>query len=449
MKKKTIIIILIIVILLTVVGIIIYNNTQKKAVSGPLRVASVWDAPVTASTLKGDTLNFNDQSIREYVKLSRQGFEKGVADGKGSLEIDEILISGGTDVQAYNRKVNDFFSSNEVLMTVGTSSDETTMYTSMEMNFFKIPMLIPFADGNLSPDNIGNEYSFRLTASSDKYAEFFDTLFMSNINDFLNTYVFGGRALPVVGNKVSVFFEDNFNGNEAAVKITQNIIDNGYDVQSYMSFPMDSDLVTAVQAAWVSVPEDLKNVSAVVIIGEDQASADNLEIVWHAWEDQGLHPFFYMVGYEPMDLSQDILNADNVFFIQPHVNIASCPAGITSRAEAVGYSAGQIMVRALQQAMKDQPAEPSGISLWFQSEERQHESHQEYLSSFRSNIRAALKDLDDDIPCYGKLNFNADPDEQVKLELVRYTGKNQFEPADVGALSNAILQKNRDYYGLE
>ena len=269
MKKKTIIIILIIVILLAVAGIIIYNNTQKKAVSGPLRVASVWDAPVTASTLKGDTLNFNDQSIREYVKLSRQGFEKGVADGKGSLEIDEILISGGTDVQAYNRKVNDFFSSNEVLMTVGTSSDETTMYTSMEMNFFKIPMLIPFADGNLSPDNIGNEYSFRLTASSDKYAEFFDTLFMSNINDFLNTYVFGGRALPVVGNKVSVFFEDNFNGNEAAVKITQNIIDNGYDVQSYMSFPMDSDLVTAVQAAWVSVPEDLKNVSAVVIIGED------------------------------------------------------------------------------------------------------------------------------------------------------------------------------------
>ena len=368
MKKKTIIIIIIIIlILLAVLGIILYNNSQKSAMRKPLEVATVWTADIVSSDLTGDVLSFDAFGMSDYMKLARQGFEKGVQDAKGSLEIKEVLIGDPGDVQSYTRKINEIFSRNDILMTVGTLYDDTTMYTSMETNFFSIPMLIPFANGNLSPDGKGTEYSVRMTPTSKKYGAFFNLLFSNYINDFLNTYVFGSKALPIVGTGVSVFFMNNFSGNETAVYITQEIIDNGYDVQGYVPFS-DDGLLTAVQTAWVSMPEGLSNSSAVIFIDEDGASAIGIGDIIKTWTDRGLSPQFFLVGFEPSELDRSVLEADNVFFVQQHVDVASCPAGIVNRTEATGYAAGQIMVRALQEALKNQPVEPSGIRLWFQSE---------------------------------------------------------------------------------
>ena len=213
MKKRTVIIIIIIIlILLAIVGIILYNNSKEKAVKKPLKVATVWTADIVSSDLTGDVLSFDAFGMSDYMKLARQGFEKGVQDAKGSLDIREVLIGDTGDVQSYTRKINEIFSHNDILMTVGTLSDDTTMYTSMETNFFNIPMLIPFANGNLSPDGTGTEYSVRMTPTSKKYGRFFNMLFSNYINDFLNTYVVGSRSLPIVGTGVSVFFMNNFSG---------------------------------------------------------------------------------------------------------------------------------------------------------------------------------------------------------------------------------------------
>lgn len=449
MKKKTIIIIIIIIlILLAVLGIILYNNSQKSAMRKPLEVATVWTADIVSSDLTGDVLSFDAFGMSDYMKLARQGFEKGVQDAKGSLEIKEVLIGDPGDVQSYTRKINEIFSRNDILMTVGTLYDDTTMYTSMETNFFSIPMLIPFANGNLSPDGKGTEYSVRMTPTSKKYGAFFNLLFSNYINDFLNTYVFGSKALPIVGTGVSVFFMNNFSGNETAVYITQEIIDNGYDVQGYVPFS-DDGLLTAVQTAWVSMPEGLSNSSAVIFIDEDGASAIGIGDIIKTWTDRGLSPQFFLVGFEPSELDRSVLEADNVFFVQQHVDVASCPAGIVNRTEATGYAAGQIMVRALQEALKNQPVEPSGIRLWFQSEERKREIHQEYIDTFRSNIRTALMNMKDAVPCYGSVNFNADPDAWAKLELVRYTGIDQYEEVETDIFTNSVIEKNRQYYGLE
>ena len=357
MKKKTIIIILIIVILLIIAGIIIYKNSQKSAKLESLEIATIWGARVSGSGLEGDVLDFESASVSDYNKLARQGFMKGVQDSRQNLDITEVLIGDSFDVKSFINKVNEIFSNNDVLMTVGTLNDESTMYTSMQMNFFKIPMLIPYADGNLSPDSMGADFSVRMTPSSDKYGTFFDALFSSYISDFLNTYVFGGKVLPIYGTGVSVFFMNNFNGNETAVKITQKIIDNGYSVNNYVPFPEDG-LLNAVQAAWISDSEKLENSSAVVLIEEDQADVYGISEIWHTWADRGLYPKFFLVGFEPIDIDQDLIDADNVFFIQQYVDIASCPAGIVNRAEAKGYAAGQIMIKALQAAVKTQPPEP-------------------------------------------------------------------------------------------
>ena len=448
MKKRTVIIIIIIIlILLAIVGIILYNNSQEEAVKKQLKVATVWTAGIVSSDTTGDTLDFDAFGLPDYMKLARQGFEKGVQDAKGSLDIREVLIGDTGDVQSYTRKINEVFSRDDILMTVGTLSDDTTMYTSMETNFFKIPMLIPFANGNLSPDGTGTEYSVRMTPTSKKYGSFFNLLFSNYINDFLNTYVFGSRSLPIVGTGVSVFFMNNFSGNETAVYITQEIIDNGYDVQCYVPFSEDG-LLTAVQTAWVSMPEGLNNSSAVIFIEEDGASAAGIGEIIKTWTDRGVSPQFFLVGFEPTELDQSVLEADNVFFVQQHVDVGSCPAGIVNRTEAMGYAAGQIMARALQEALKNQPAEPTGIRLWFQSEERKREIHQEYVDKFRSNIRTALMNMKDAVPCYGDVNFNADPDAWASLELVRYTGKDQYEQVDTDVFTSSVIEKNRQHYGL-
>ena len=448
MKKKTIIIILIIVILLVILGIILYNNTRVGAVKGPFEVATVWSAEIVRTEPSGDTLNFDADGMPDYLKLARQGFEKGMQDAKGNLDIREVLIGDNGDVQPYTRKISETFSQNDILMTVGTMSDETTMYTSMETNFFKIPMLIPFANGNLSPDGADSDYSVRLTPTSKKYGAFFNTLFTNSLSDFLNTYVFNGKALPVVGNGVSVFFRDNFHGNETAVIITQEMLDNGYDVQSYTPFSMGG-LTGAVQTAWNSDPDGLTNSNAVIIIEEDGASLEGMEDILKAWKDRGLSPQFFLVGYEPIEIPQAVLEADNVFFVQQHVDMSSCPAGIENRVEAMGYAAGQIMCRALQNAVQKQSPEPSGVNKWFQTEESKNEVHREYIDSFRSNVLSALIAMDDVIPCYGQVNFDADPDDRVVLELVRYTGRNQYVPVETGVFINSVIEKNRAYYGLE
>ena len=448
MKKKTIIIILIIVILLIIAGIIIYKNSQKSAKLESLEIATIWGARVSGSGLEGDVLDFESASVSDYNKLARQGFMKGVQDSRQNLDITEVLIGDSFDVKSFINKVNEIFSNNDVLMTVGTLNDESTMYTSMQMNFFKIPMLIPYADGNLSPDSMGADFSVRMTPSSDKYGTFFDALFSSYISDFLNTYVFGGKVLPIYGTGVSVFFMNNFNGNETAVKITQKIIDNGYSVNNYVPFPEDG-LLNAVQAAWISDSEKLENSSAVVLIEEDQADVYGISEIWHTWADRGLYPKFFLVGFEPIDIDQDLIDADNVFFIQQYVDIASCPAGIVNRAEAKGYAAGQIMIKALQAAVKTQPPEPVGMSLWFKSEEKKSEIHQDYLDSFRSNIRTALINMKENIPCYGQVDFNADPDDQTSLEVVRYIGKNQYVPVDTDVFNSYVIEQNRAIYGID
>ncbi len=448
MKKKTIIIILIIVILLVILGIILYNNSRVNAVKGPFEVATVWNAGIVSTGTSGDTLNFDADGLPDYLKLARQGFEKGLQDAKGELDIREVLIGDNGDVQSYTRKISEAFSQNDILMTIGTMADETTMYTSMETNFFKIPMLIPFANGNLSPDGSASDYSVRLTPTSKKYGAFFNSLFSNSLSDFLNTYVFNGKALPVVGNGISVFFRNNFHGNETAVVITQELLDNGYDVHSYTPFSMGG-LTGAVQTAWNSIPDDLTNSSAVIIIEEDGASVEGMGDILKSWKDRGLSPQFYLVGYEPIEIPQAVLEADNVFFVQQHVDLSNCPAGIESRVEAMGYAAGQIMCRALQSAVEKQSPEPSGVGSWFQREERKKERHQEYLESFRSNVLSALIAMEDDIPCYGQVNFDADPDDRAVLELVRYTGKNRYEPVETGVFINSVIEKNREYYGLE
>lgn len=448
MKKKTIIIIIVVLLIALILGLVYYLTTRNPAGEAKLTIATVWDAPAVSGS---DTLDFRNTYPR--VQNGRRGFERGLRDSAGNLHIDEIQISEGNNIRDFVMRTVNMFTEKDILLMVGATNDEETMDTSMEMNYFNVPMLIPFGDGILSPDNSGTDYSMRMNPTSDLYQEYFKTAYLPrDLFTFAETYLTTTGSLPPLDVNVAVFFADSFNGHDTAVKITQAIMDNGYNVNSYVPFStntgLSKDILGVVDAVWSESPEKLSSADAVIFIGEDGYPFPNLDLIWHSWADKGLSPYFFMIGYIPQEaLSEDLINAENILTVQPSLDMSSCPAGITNRSEAMGYAAGVISGKVLSKTAAAQPDEPKGFRLWFKTEEQRRELHNEYIASFRSNIRTAIMDLDENIPCYGPVNFKNNPDEHIKLELVHYTGIDEYSVKSPDLFLVTVLDRFLTQYG--
>ena len=66
------------------------------------------------------------------------------------------------------RDLEDMINSEDILLVVGASEDLTTMYSAMETDFFGIPMLVPFSDGDILLEN-GTGYTLRMTPNGQSY----------------------------------------------------------------------------------------------------------------------------------------------------------------------------------------------------------------------------------------------------------------------------------------
>lgn len=442
MNKRTIIII-IIIILLIAAAVVLFITSRQPAKTVPLTIATIWDAP-ESKEIKGQ-LDFDSAGRR--VQLGRSGFEKGLKDSIGDLKIEEIMIPEEPSLREMIMNVVNIFTEKEILMTIGATTDEASMDASMEMNYFNVPMLIPYSDGMISPDKTATDYSMRMQPTVALYDDYVDRIFTKDLFTFVRETLFTSGSAPEIDINIAVFFVDNFNGNNSAVSVTQSVMDAGYNIDAYIPF---TDLKTSVDNGWSDIPDKFTNIDAVIIIGEDANPFPELSAVWHSWTDRGLFPDFFLIGYLPDDtLSEDLKQAGNVFVIQPKIDMSNCPAGITSRSEALGYASGLITGKALSNAVQTQPAESAGIQLWFMSAEKRQDVHSDFISSFRSNVRSALMDLSGDIPCYGEVAFKNGPDDRIKLELVHYTGVDQFDVMDENAFTLRMIDRIKTAYGLD
>ena len=406
-----------------------------------ITLATIWS---TTSSDNGMDINFDTASRR--VQKARQGFEEGIASIPDKPEIREILIAENSDVRKYMTDIAELYENQDILMTVGAITDEATMYASMEMNFFGVPMLIPFADG-FSGSDTNSSNSVRLMPTAQKYANYFSELFSANMFSFLNTLLFKDSNIPYYNFDVVIFFANNYNGHNTAVNITEEIMGNGFNIESYTPYEM-TRLLQTVRNSWLNFPEKMESAEVVIIIGEDGDPLNGLSDVYHLWKDNDLDPIFLLVGYVPDMLTNDLAKAEKVFAVQPALDMSKCPSDISNRSEALGYAAGYITARAITEANKTQKKEPSGIALWFRSDARKREIHQEYISSFRINIQTNLLKLNEDIPCYGHVNFNLSTDNQINMEMVHYTSPDSFVVVDgPSVLMNSLLQKLTDQYG--
>ena len=438
MKKK---LWFVIIPLLLVIIILVLYFAGRSLIEDPHQMifASIWD----------DKYDINDASPR--VQKARSGFIQGVEQTGDNLDLLEVLISEGPDVGKFTTSIAEIYNNTDILMTVGATTDEATMYASTYMNFFDIPILIPFGDGDLSSTEEETDYSIRMTPVSQNYVDFINKIYSKNIFDYINTYLFENKAVPRISADVAVFFADNFNGHESTVKMTQQIMDNGFTVKAYQPFEKDM-LLPRVQAAWSKNPEAMSDLESVLIVGEDLDSLPSLVDVWHLWADRGLYPVFILIGYAPNQVEPELASASNVFVIQQALDLYNCPSEIVNRSEAMGYAAGTVLTKALKKAcdtmLSNNRSVLLGISRLFMNADQRKSVHQDYLKTYRMNIRTALLDMEEEIPCYGFVNFNSDVGNWVELELVHYTDVDQFTRVDTSVIFNRIISDVREKYGI-
>ena len=451
-NKKIWIIVIFVVLIILAVGLYFYGRSLLEDPNNII-MSTIWDAPahvVSGGSNLSDAMDIENSSRR--VQNARKGFLRGLQNMDPTINVKEYQISEGSDVGRFTTNIANIYSEDDIILTVGATTDEASMYASMEMNFFEIPMLIPFADGDLSSSNSDTNYFIRMTPNAQIYADFVGEIFSRNIFDYIYSYLFENRPAPGFDFDVAVLFTDNFNGHDTAVKVTQKVMDNGFNVSFYEPFSKDM-LLSKVNNLWNENEKEMEELTAVIILGEDQDPLYAMNDVWHSWADRGLYPAFVMLGHNPDVVPAELAEASNIFVVQQALDMSSCPSDIQNRSEAMGYAAGTIVSRAFGQAnnaMKNsQQGFFKGFVRLFQSPDKRLSSHQAYLSNYRSAVRSAILALNDpNIPCYGNAYFNTDVENRIDLELVHYTSVDHYVKVDKSVIFNRIINDVRSLYNI-
>ena len=142
----------------------------------------------------GTSLDFSQSS--EQVQLERSGFVRAVNDVSGTIAIYEYLVSEQNEPIEYMSDIATIFRSTDTLMTVGANTAVGTQYAEGESEFFNVPILIPFIDGDLfSSETAGN--AMNLSPSSEAYANYFsEHLYPDGFNRNLESYLFADSVVP-------------------------------------------------------------------------------------------------------------------------------------------------------------------------------------------------------------------------------------------------------------
>lgn len=440
-KKITIWAIVIVVILILAVILILWLRNRNRSIESDMTIATIWDAPYNSFEKK---LVFENAS--RNVLLQRRGFERGLRENQHELNIHECLIQEGKDSRAFTTDIAEIYNRDDVLMGIGGSTDEATMYASMELNYFDIPFLIPFADGDLSSSS-GSAVSMRMTPTANNYAEFFGNLFPAYLISYINGYVFENLPVPDYTIDLGVFFANNFNGHETSVKVTQQLMDNGMNIDVYQAFDSD-DLYRTVRTLWDENESLMSSLDAVIILAEDHDELVDLSNTLGIWRNRGLSPQFIVTGYYPTEFDASLSAMDNLFIVQQSIGFDSCPSDIVSRSEAMGYAAGYITSEALRRAKEATPPENVSLFWWLRTESQNIQLHQDYLNTLRNNIHTAIQNISGTIPCYGFIDFNSSDDNRAQLEIVRITNLDQFAKIDPSVIFYRMVNIVRNDFGL-
>ncbi|MBQ6510309.1 MAG: hypothetical protein IJI07_12615 [Flexilinea sp.] len=447
-KSSTKKVIIIVIVLLLLIGLILFLilRSSPSETETAVSIATIWMADDTGRN--DGQLDWD--SVPEYISRERIGFIRGKTAAAGSVKIRENLLSETAENTEITGTLADMINAEDILMVIGASGDLPTMYAAMETDFFGIPMLIPYSDGDIVSDSSAG-YTVRMTPTDNNYADYIGKeLLPSGTTDWIFDGLFGGGPLPDDAVDAAVFFADNFNGHDLAVAITQRLMDNGIDIDHYHPY-QGYDLYSGFEDAWKEDEESLRNIDLVFIIGYDQDPMYDLGRVTELWKDirdPEDQPLFILLAYAPTSMDPKIYEKNNIYVIRQHLDMFNCPAEIVYHDEAIAYASGWITGTAIRRASERQDPEPSGWKLWFKTGDQKRQIHQDYLDLYRNNIRSVLMEMTDNVPCYGVPSFTSNIEDHTSVELVRYTSANHAEVLDGSAVFKYIYRMYQYRYGI-
>ncbi len=409
----------------------------------PLYILTIWDAPKMED---GYTLDFSQAS--EQVQQERSGFVKAANDISGNIDIYEFAISERQDVISYMGEIAAYFRSTDTMMAVGANTDIGTMYLEGEADFFNVPILSPFVDGDLF-DSGTVSHGVNLSPAAEDYAEFFSQhIYEVGFNRQIDSYLFADSAIPDYSVKAGIFFPDDFSGHNTAVLVGQVLMTNGADLEVYSAYP-ENYLEQTIDNSWKNDTARMNNLDIVVIVGKYAQEKSDLSRVVESWQDCQTPPSIFVCGMDAFNFSDDLLKYDNLYFLRRTLDMSNCPADITTYEEAMGYAAGYIAASALLDARENPPASGSGFFDFLRGNTDKAEKHRLYIEAYRDNVSSSLRNLGGkEIPCLGTLSYAQDGNVVVPMGLFRYKGNNQMELADETEIFNRVVRHIREEYNV-
>lgn len=409
----------------------------------PLYILTIWDAPKMED---GYTLDFSKTS--EQVQLERSGFLKGANDISGSVDIYEYAISEQQNVITFMSEIALYFRKTDAMLAVGANTDIGTMYLEGEADFFNVPILSPFVDGDLFGSDAVS-HGVNLSPTAEDYAEFFSKhVYQVGFNRQIDSYLFENSAVPDYSVKAGIFFPDDFSGHNTAVLIGQMLMTNGADLEVYSAYP-DSYLEQTIDNSWKNDTNRMNNLDIVVIVGKYAQEKSDLSSVVETWQDCQTPPSIFVCGMDAFDFSDDLAQYDNLYFIRRTLDMSKCPADITTYDEAMGYAAGYIAASVLLDARENPPASSSSFFDILKGNTDKAETHRLYIEAYRDNVGSSLRNLSGkEIPCLGTLSFEQNGNVNIPMGLFRYKGNYQMELADESEIFNRVVRHIREEYNV-
>ena len=407
-----------------------------------MHILTVWDAP------EGEDGYLDYTQASEQVQLERAGFIRAANDVSAEVDIYEYAISEQQDTIEFMSEIAAYLRSTDVLLTVGANTAVGTQYAEGEAEFFSVPILIPFIDGDLF-DSGTTSQALNLSPSSEAYADYFsEKIYPVGFNRNLESYLFEDSVVPDYSVKAAIFFPDDFNGHNTAVLIGQSLMSNGADLEIYSAYP-ENYLDETIANEWKNDQTRMNDLDIVVIVGNYSQTKSDLNEVMESWQGRQTPPAVIVCGMDAFSVTDEILKYDNLYFVRQTLDMSKCPSDITTYDEAMGYAAGYVAASALINARQNPPAENKNFFGFLTGNTDSAETRRQFIEAYRDTVSTSMRDLaGTDIPCYGKLRFTQNGSVDFTMGLLRYTAKQQMEPADESEIFNRVVRHMREKYNI-
>jgi ABC-type branched-subunit amino acid transport system substrate-binding protein len=362
-------------------------------------LGTIWDVPEVDEQV-------NWQQASQLALEQHGGFELAL-DSFEELRFTEVSAGEGNRQDDIQVSIRALVEENNIVAMLGATTNEASMRSATLANFFRVPIIIPGADGNqVIPEN--NFWAFRLGAPSAAYAEHL-------FNQIIGDPTLENR-LDTTQLNVAILYEHNTFGESAAVDTATYAMAQEVEIVVYDNFHPTTPDPEAVRELIALVLGERADV--VYLISNTPATASLLvEHFLEAEEEAAALPL--LIGQAGGFASQDFLSsslAEEVIVMRQRIDTDTCPDEIQSLAAAQSYAAAVLLERAVREAKRPENLKLDGSFLDF----LRPNNRTNPMIKFREIVRDVLKATNQELPCLGAVAFdNAGQNKNLSFEFIK------------------------------